>query len=82
MWTASSLPKFICERGDLSMTECEDAMRSRLVSMLAQVQRVFQVVARVLMSSQVIRVPLLLGNAMCVRSAVRQFGGSLVVLEM
>src|SRR5580693_328288 len=85
VWTASGLPVFVGQGFDLGMSECDNAMAecsSRRLIILTSLWRVFQALPRVLVSSQVILLSLLLAGTMGVRCAVVQFSGLLVVLIM
>jgi hypothetical protein len=74
--TASGLPEFMSEGGDVLMPERGDAMShgSRL-SMLRSVLGVLEGLPGMLLSSQVILLSLLLANTVDMGGFVVQFGG-------
>ncbi len=68
---------------DFFVSEGGNAMSNRgRLSILMSVLGVFQGLPRMLVSGQVIRLPVLLGNTMGMRGTVSEFGSSLVVLVM
>src|ERR1017187_7900246 len=79
--TASRLPEFTSQGGDVFVPEGGDAMPHRnCLSMLMSLLGVLQRLPRVLLPGQVILLSVLLGNTMHVGGLVVQFGGPLVVL--
>src|ERR1035441_1324089 len=81
--TASSLPEFTSQDGDIFVPEGRDAMPHRnCLSMLMSLLGVLQRLPRVLLPRQVILLIVLFGNTMHVRGLVVQFGGPLVVFVM
>src|ERR1019366_7141824 len=81
--TASRLPEFTSQDGDIFVPEGRDAMpHGNCLSMLMSLLGVLQRLPRVLLPRQVILLIVLFGNTMHVRGLVVQFGGPLVVFVM
>jgi hypothetical protein len=77
----SGLPEFMRKRCDFCMSECGDPMfRRSCLSLPVSVLRLLQGLPGMLVSRQVILLPMLLSHPMGMRGAVVQFGGPLVVL--
>jgi hypothetical protein len=62
MWTASGLPQLISQRGDVSVSECGDAMVILSLSMPLSV--VFERLAGMLVSGEMLALSLLLACSM------------------
>src|ERR1035441_10190533 len=79
--TASRLPEFTSQDGDIFVPEGRDAMPHRnCLRMLMSLLGVLQRLPPLRLPRQVILLIVLFGNTMHVRGLVVQFGGSLVVL--
>jgi hypothetical protein len=81
--TASGLPEFTSEIGDVLMPEGGDAVSNGgRVSVLLSVLGMLEGLPGMLLSGQVILLSLLLANAVEMGGLVVQFGGSLLILIM
>jgi len=78
VWTASGLPQFISQRGNVSVPECGDAMCIFRLRMGV----VFEHLAGMLMSGEVLAFSLLLASSMGMGADVVQFRGPLVIFVM
>lgn len=71
VWTSSSLPEFIGEVCDVTVAECGDAMANGgRLSTLVSVLRVLEVMARRLVSGEVLPFSTLLADEVGVRGTV------------